>query len=90
MAKKKRALWNNDKLITTKDIYHEEKIIPAGTIFYAFELDDRPADPTVISGYGANLQIGIRVTTVAPHLSHPDPFSEAMYIPLDYLQLVED
>lgn len=89
-----REIFGTDKLILTRDLYHQEKLIPAGTIFYSLEPSGRPAKPTVISGYGANLQIGISVTTTEPRnmprtARNSDPPVQVLYIPLGYLQLVE-
>ena len=92
MAKQVRVINSGDKLQTTRDVYLDEKLIPTGTIFYAYSGNqDGQIRPQVISGFGPNLTITIAVKCPDLNKIMGNPLGNWRYIclPLDCLQLVE-
>lgn len=91
MAKQGKIILYGDKLLTTRDIYLDGKLIPAGTIFYAvktFEDNYREQETVKIfalAGFGHNLTLGICVNYQAQAMWS----RSCLFLPLDALQLAE-
>ena len=94
MARQVREIEQGDKLMTTRDIYLDGKLIPAGTVFFVSSYDPYIHPTTgkvrtlVCSGYGANLALGIYVGKGTAK-KWPSCETELIFLPLDCLQLAE-
>ncbi|MDO8669250.1 MAG: hypothetical protein Q7K65_03065 [Candidatus Buchananbacteria bacterium] len=86
IAKNVRVILNGDKLRTIKEINLDGRLIPYGTIYYAFSftvIKGMPMPLYPISGFGDNLAIEIVVTRQKTNVK------SWMHLPIDCLKLTE-